>query len=243
MEYIALALAPGVAICLYIFYVDVYNREPRLNLIVSFILGCLLIIPAILLEKNFGNVLDGTRASVAIFSFGVVALSEEFSKFIGLRLYSYRQKSFDEPLDGIVYGIMVGMGFATIENLFYVLSFAEAGKGWEVGLSRMFLSVPAHGTFAVIMGYFVGRAKFEPDRSFWLMLCGLLGATFFHGTFDFFLFLKKYSYVDRDVSEMLLASGALVSFVVSLFLSRRLIRSHKTLSQQLFKNKNTNISV
>lgn len=58
------------------------------------------------------------------------------------------------------------MGFATLENLMYVLKFAEMGRGMEVGISRMFLSVPAHGTFAVIMGYFIGKAKFNPGRRF-----------------------------------------------------------------------------
>ena len=166
MEYIALAVAPGIAICLFIFYKDVYNREPKLNLIVSFILGCFAILPAMFFEKEFAYTSDGTVAGVAVFSYAIVAFSEEFSKFLGLRLYSYNQKSFDEPLDGIVYGVMVSMGFATLENLMYVLKYAEIGLGYEVGLKRMFLSVPAHASFGVVMGYFVGKAKFDSKRIF-----------------------------------------------------------------------------
>ena len=63
------------------------------------------------------------------FSYAVVGFSEEASKFLGLRFYSYRQKSFDEPLDGIVYSVMVSMGFATLENVMYVMKYAEAGQG------------------------------------------------------------------------------------------------------------------
>jgi len=155
MEYIAIALAPGIAICLFIFYKDIYNREPKLNLIISFFLGCAAIFPAILFEREFEYANYQTKTGLAIFSYGIVAFSEEFSKFIGLRLYSYNQKSFDEPLDGIVYSVMVGMGFATLENLLYVLKYAQVGMGMEVGFKRMFLSVPAHGTFAVLMGCFV----------------------------------------------------------------------------------------
>lgn len=234
MQYIAIALAPGIAICLYIFYKDMYNREPRLNLFVSFILGCIAIIPAIFFEKAFSYTIDGTLAGVAVFSYAVVAFSEEGSKFLGLRLYAYNKKSFDEPLDGIVYSIMVSMGFATLENLLYVLNFAQQGRGLEVGIQRMFLSVPAHASFAVVMGYFVGKAKFNPGKSILYMLTGLLIAVFFHGTFDFFLFIPSYSTIGREASEGLLAAGAIASYIVCLILSRKLIRQHKLLSKQLF---------
>lgn len=234
MEYIALALAPGIAICLYIFYTDVHNREPRLNLIVSFILGCLAIIPAIIFERAFNWTIDGSLVGVAIFSFAVVAFSEEFSKYLGLRLYAFPKKSFDEPLDGIVYSVMVSMGFATLENIFYVVSFAQYGRGLEVGLQRMFLSVPAHASFAVMMGYYVGKAKFEPAKRFRWMLTGVLLAVFFHGTYDFFLFIPRYSNMSYQVSEALLAACAIGSYIVCLILSRKLIRRHKLTSKQLF---------
>ena len=207
MEYIAIAIAPGIAICLFIFYKDIYNREPGLNLIVSFFLGCAAIFPAIIFEQRFSYTNNGTVTGVAIFSYAVVAFSEEFSKFLGLRFYAYNKRSFDEPLDGIVYSVMVGMGFATLENLMYVLKYAEIGQGLRVGIKRMFLSVPAHGCFAVLMGYFVGKAKFDPKNSFWLMLAGLLAAIFFHGTFDFFLFVNESTVWGRQTGERGARSG------------------------------------
>jgi RsiW-degrading membrane proteinase PrsW (M82 family) len=243
MEYIALALAPGFAIIFFILYKDRYNREPGLNLTVSFILGCVAILPAIWFEKKFSNTIDGTQLGVAIFSYAVVGFSEEFSKFLGLRLYAYRQRSFDEPFDGIVYSVMVSMGFATLENVMYVVKFAELGMGLQVGLQRMFLSVPAHATFAIVMGYFVGKAKFSTSNSFLLMILGIAGAVFFHGTFDFFLFIKDLSYAGKEMSEILLIGGAIVSLIVAIVLSRKLIRIQHTLSEQLFKKENTDISV
>lgn len=243
MNYIALALAPGIAICIYFFYKDIYNREPRLNLLVSFILGGLAIFPAAWFERTFAYTVDGSLAGVAIFSYAIVGFSEEASKFLGLRLYSYNQKSFDEPLDGIVYSVIVSMGFATVENVMYVQNYAALGRGLEVGLLRMFISVPAHACFAVVMGYFIGKAKFNPAKSFIIMMTGLLLAVFFHGTFDLFLFLPKYSYIGREWSEILLGAGALSSYIVCLVLSRRLIRSHKNISKLMFDQKNTTISV
>lgn len=237
MEYIAIAVAPGIAICLFIFYKDIYNREPKLNLVVSFLLGCAAIFPAVFLEKSMSTFNDNTIAGLAIFSYGVVALSEEFSKFLSLRLYAYTRKSFDEPFDGIVYSVMVGMGFATLENIFYVLKYAQVGQGLEVGLKRMFLSVPAHGTFAVLMGYFAGLAKFNKSRGAFLLLCGLLAAVLFHGSFDYFIFLNERKMVNEQEGDILLAGGALVSFIVALILSRKLIKQQRKVSQQMFGNK------
>ena len=231
MQLIALALAPGIAICLYLFYKDIYNKEPRLNLVVSFALGGLAILPAIVLERTFAYVIDGSLMGVAVFAYAVVAFSEEGSKFLGLRYYSYNQKSFDEPFDGIVYSVMVSMGFATVENVKYVVFDTQSVN---VGLMRMFISVPAHATFAVVMGYFVGKAKMDRVNERVLMGLGVLGAVFFHGTFDFLLFIKQMSYVGQNASEALLFAGAVLSFIVAVVLSRRLIRAQLALSKTMF---------
>lgn len=239
MELIALALAPGIAICIYIFYRDLYNREPKLNLVVSFLLGCLAIIPAIVLESVF--IINGhSIGAVALFAYGVVALSEEGCKFFFLRTYAYTRKSFDEPLDGIVYSVMVSMGFATVENLFYVMNYAALGQGLQVGIQRMFLSVPAHASFAVVMGYYIGKAKFAPGKRTFYMLTGLLIAVFFHGTYDFFLFIPKYTKLGEETGNLLLAGGAIGSYIICLILSRKMIRAHKKISEKLFKDNQYN---
>jgi protease PrsW len=235
MQLIALALAPGIAICLYLFYKDIYNKEPRLNLFVSFALGGLAILPAIAFERSFTTVVDGSLVGVAVFSYAVVAFSEEFSKFLGLRLYSYNQKCFDEPFDGIVYSVMVSMGFATIENIKYVVFDTQS---INVAFLRMFLSVPAHATFAIVMGYFVGKAKADPANSAKLMAVGLLAAIFFHGTFDFLLFIRQMSYVGQNISEVLLFAGAVLSFIIAVFLSRRMMKAQLVLSKKMFKDEN-----
>jgi len=137
---------------------------------------------------------------------------------------------------------MVSMGFATVENIKYVLEGVQRGQGLQIGLQRMFLSVPAHATFAVVMGYFVGKAKFNERIRGRLMVAGIVGAVFFHGTFDFFLFIHQFSFWGHDISEALLAAGAIASFVVALILSRKLIRNQRNLSERMFKEKNTTIT-
>ena len=204
MDFIALAIAPGLAICFFIFRKDRYNREPKLNLLVSFLLGVVSIVPAIFIETFFEHSFNKSIGGIALNAFFVVALTEELCKFAALRLYAYRQRSFDEPFDGIVYAVMVSMGFATLENILYVLNSAQQGRGYKVALLRMFLSVPAHASFAVLMGYHVGRAKFTAARRTGLMLLGIFWATFFHGSYDTFLFWQQSAELGKYVSAILL---------------------------------------
>jgi RsiW-degrading membrane proteinase PrsW (M82 family) len=112
---------------------------------------------------------------------------------------------------------MVGMGFATLENVGYVMQ-----HGLGTGILRMFLSVPAHGTFAVLMGYHVGLAKFDPANRRKYMILAIFWPTLFHGSFDFFLFVGN---------TWLHFAGAVVSFIVAIRLSFKLIRKKQQLSR------------
>ncbi len=235
MVLIALAIAPGLAICIFIFTRDVYNREPALNLVMSFIYGVLCIIPAFFIETYLDKQVAESATGIAVKSFFIIALAEEACKFIALRYYAYRQKSFDEPFDGIVYSVMVSMGFATLENILYVYGSAQSGHGLQVAFLRMFLSVPAHATFGVLMGYHVGRAKFEPLREKRLLLLGLFWAVLFHGIFDTLLFWQQSPEITRYASEFALFAGAVVSFILAFRLSMKLIYKHRLFSQRKFR--------
>jgi RsiW-degrading membrane proteinase PrsW (M82 family)/GNAT superfamily N-acetyltransferase len=224
-----LAIAPGLAICLYIFYRDKYNREPAFTLLMSFVWGLLITVPAVIIEMVAKDLTDETVTGIIISSFFFIALVEEFCKFLPLRYYSFTRKSFDEPLDGIVHSVMIAMGFATLENIGYVLT---ASNGLQIGMLRMFTSVPAHATFAVIMGYYAGKAKFDFVHKKALLLKGILLATFFHGVFDSCLFLTRI--LPETISSMLLVLGALASLITAFALSLRLINAHRRTSQSYY---------
>lgn len=93
MLLLALAIAPGLAICIYILYHDVYNREPAVNMILSFILGILSIVPALAIETAVSRYLDRSIFSIIVSAFIAVALVEEMSKFLVLRYYSFTRQS------------------------------------------------------------------------------------------------------------------------------------------------------
>lgn len=233
---LALALAPGFAIIFYIYSKDKYDREPFRNLFLSFLLGVLSTIPAIVIQTLAEPLLPrvfniSSITYYIVFAFGLVAFSEEGSKFIMLRAYAYRQRAFNEPFDGIIYSVMVSMGFATLENIGYVLQ-----HGYYTGLLRMFLSVPAHAAFGVLMGYHTGLAKFDPQHAVRHLLTGLLLAILFHGAFDFFLFLQNNPNVTKHVSTSLLAAGSLITYWIAIRMSLRAIRQHQDLSRKVFDN-------
>ncbi|MCG2615643.1 GNAT family N-acetyltransferase [Terrimonas sp. NA20] len=233
MQLLLLAIAPGIAICLFIFHRDAYNREPKRNLLMSFLLGVITVIPAALIERYLINY-ETSVSSIAIKAFLYVALVEEGVKFLALRFYAYPSKKFDEPLDGIVYAVMVSMGFATLENVLYVFQSAQTGQGYQVAFLRMFLAVPAHATFGVLMGYYAGNAKFAQKGKALLLLTGLFWAVLFHGLYDFFLFIRDSPTVRDLIADGLLIAGAIASFIIAVRLSFIHIKKHRKLSQQTY---------
>lgn len=214
MILVMLALAPAWAIAAYIYSRDKYDHEPLGLVVRMYLLGGLALLPALAIELMAarlgwpGGVFFWPKS--LLYAYLIVGISEEGSKFLLLRLVAYPNKAFDEPFDGIVYAVMISMGFASAETLAYVLH-----RGYTVALMRMFLSVPAHACFAILMGYHAGLAKFDPSHAGSRLLTGLGLAVYFHGTFDAFLFIGKTG---------LLAAGALVSFYFCLRLSWQALR-------------------
>lgn len=187
---LGIALAPGAAIGLFIWLRDKYDREPLKHMFISFMLGVLCAIPAVILSIFLGMFIPVDYQnifSVAIYALIVVAFAEEFAKFLILRFYAYRQKEFNEPFDGIVYGAIISLGFAGIENILYVVD-----GGMQVGIMRMFTAVPAHASFGIIMGYYFGLAWRHKDKAKAYKLKGLLAAIFLHGLYNFFLMQESY---------------------------------------------------
>lgn len=217
MNLLLLAFAPICVIILYVYYKDKYEKEPKRLLLANFLLGAVIsIIITTIIYVGFDIVLPlKDQFSVPqqfVKAFLVVALTEEFSKYIIVRFFAQPNKAFNEPYDGIMYAVMVSMGFAATENIFYVLE-----GGYVTGILRAFTAVPAHATFGILMGYFMGKAKFSNNR-IKLNLIGLLMAVLFHGFYDFFLFIDFIPGI---------WTGAFISLILGIFLSRKAIKKHQ----------------
>lgn len=214
------ALAPVAAVIVYIYVKDKYEKESKRYLTLAFVLGGIVsIIITTILYMFFDLFLplpdDYSIWQQFVKAFFVVGFIEEFSKYIMVRGFLQPRKVFNEPYDGIIYAVMVSMGFAAVENLMYVLQ-----GGMNVALLRAFTAIPAHATFGIIMGYYMGKAKFSQNRHLW-NLVGLFTAVLFHGAYDFFLFIGFIPGISL---------GAFASLIIGIILSKRAIKAHQDIS-------------
>ncbi|MBN1338132.1 MAG: PrsW family intramembrane metalloprotease [Bacteroidales bacterium] len=184
MNYIIIALAPVLIILFYVYIRDKYNREPLGLLIKTLFVGGLAVIPVVYMESYLGKSFDtGSYLLAAAWNgFVVAAFTEESFKFIALYILIWNNRNFDEKFDGIVYAVFVSLGFAAVENIFYVFEY-----GHSAGFSRALTAVPAHAVFGVVMGYYFARAKFEKSNSALNFLKALFVPVFLHGLYDFIL--------------------------------------------------------
>ncbi len=187
---LALAIAPGVFLVIYFYLLDKYEPEPIKKIIITFFLGFLAAFVAIIIELILEDILLNSVSGLLLHllkAFVVAGFVEEFSKYLMVISGPYKSRHFNEIMDGIIYTVVVSLGFATLENIFYVLK-----GGFSVGILRAFLSVPAHAFFSSIMGFFIGKAKFtrsKTKRNFYFIIA-LFIASLFHGLYDFILFIK-----------------------------------------------------
>ena len=179
---LALSVLPVLLLMVFIYRMDKYEKEPIGMLALSFF-GGMLAIPLVLALVSFINNIYYSE-SVFYSAFIEAGFPEELCKFIILLLFIWRNKNFNEYMDGIVYATFVGLGFACIENILYVF---EGGLG--TGIVRALLSVPGHFLFGVIMGYFFSLAKFNKKGRFGYLMGGLFSAVLAHGLFDWLLMI------------------------------------------------------
>lgn len=181
---LAAALLPAILLWIYIWKQDA-QPEPTNWLVKAVLYGIGIGIPVALLEMVIENVLfDGeptTLFGTTVQAFFVAALPEESFKLLALWLVLRKNPYFDEHFDGIVYAVCVGLGFAALENVLYVVG---AEENWfSVAVTRALLAVPGHYAFAVLMGYYYSVYHFV-DHSSRTAACILLVPVVAHGVYD-----------------------------------------------------------
>jgi RsiW-degrading membrane proteinase PrsW (M82 family) len=177
-------IAPGLALLSYFYLKDEYDAEPVSVVFRTFLYGALLVFPIMFIQ----HVLDTENIiqSEWIHAFLNSGFLEEFFKWFILFYAVYQHVAFDEPFDGIVYGAAVSLGFATSENIFYLVA-----NGVEHAIGRALLPVSSHALFGVIMGFYLGKGKFtEGSKVKWIILS--LGLPILlHGFYDYILISQE----------------------------------------------------
>ncbi len=192
---IVAAFVPAFCIASVFYFLD-RNREPLKAVVWAFLLGVasvFLLIPAIYYDPISKPAMDGDLVHSLILSFYHAGFLEELAKFIAFMVGIYAHKAFNEWYDGILYGVMIGLGFAFVENIEYFRRFLGQ-MGSEIIIMRSLLSMPLHALVGGIMGFYLGKARFTLDRRKvpLFMVMGLLVPIFAHGIFNFVVYYMVY---------------------------------------------------
>ena len=185
MYTLAITIVPSLIILLYFFISDKF-KEPKSTIAIVFALGILICLPAGILNEfmsdNFGNPKNPNDLT---YSFLGPAWTEEILKFLILYTIVLKRSEFNEPMDGIVYGVVASLGFATYENYDYVFRLAET---WDIAPSQMaiwrsYSAVPMHGLNGCIMGFYFGMYAFTAEKKY--LVLSLLMPFLLHGSYNF----------------------------------------------------------
>jgi len=168
---------------------SLYKRPAWRVLGVTFALGALATIPALALnlagQSLFMDFFGGTQRSHILTLLFVIGPVEELLKLLVVYFYAYRRKEFDEPLDGVIFSAAAALGFAAVENVFYL-----ARNDSALVLLRGPLSNPGHALFSALWGLSLSRAKAAPNivgERLPIITRGFLIASLLHSLFDLLL--------------------------------------------------------
>lgn len=183
---LTVALLPAIALLYYIWKKD-KQKEPTSWLLKAVVGGATICMPVAVLEMGISMVLFGEDANptsvldTTAMAFFDAALPEETFKLLVLWIVLRKNPYFDEHFDGIVYAVCVGLGFAAVENVGYVMS--DEDNWVSVAIARSLMAVPGHYAFAVLMGYYYSIYHFV-DHSPKVAVCVLLVPVVAHGIYD-----------------------------------------------------------
>ena len=153
---LSVAIAPGLALFSYFYLRKDIAKEPSRTLLQTFIYGAIMTFPILFVQHVFEeeHIFTNEFVRTVLFTSGI----EEFFKWLILFLTIYHHLDFDDAYDGILYGASISLGFATVENILYLLTY-----GTDIAFIRALLPVSSHALFGVVLGYYLGRAKFAEE--------------------------------------------------------------------------------
>ena len=190
------AVVPAIFLMVKVYRSDRLERESPALLRRLAVAGVLSSLLALVEERILSAILgaavpSGTVLYNVILYFGIVALSEESSKYIFLKKRTWRSPEFNCQYDGVVYAVFVSLGFALWENISYVMNY-----GFSAAVVRAVTAIPGHACFGVFMGIFYGIAKKherrgEEGKAKLYGALSLLVPALLHGAYDYIASLQQ----------------------------------------------------
>ncbi len=154
------ALAPVVLLFIYTLIKDMKQPEPLRWLFKALCYGALAGLLVIFALAPVPKIEVTGWLTAFMNAFLMAGIPEESAKMLMLWFLLRSNPYYDERLDGIVYATCIGLGFAGLENIGYLMQGVEDGSWVSVGISRALFAVPGHFFFGVLMGFFYAQATF-----------------------------------------------------------------------------------
>ncbi|GAF12163.1 hypothetical protein JCM19046_4489 [Bacillus sp. JCM 19046] len=179
-SFILAALAPAMALFSYVYLRDTFSKPAMILVLRIFIIGTLLVVPISVIQFAFTE--EEILTEPFSKAFLLYGLLEEGLKWLMLFVFAYQHGQLKHPSDGIVFGVSLSLGFATIENALYMVAY-----GLDHVIPRTLMPTTAHAVYGIVMGYYIGQAKYNQNKKqFYLVLAALL-PMLLHGSYDFIL--------------------------------------------------------
>ena len=216
------AAIPTAFYSLLLWWLDRYEKEPLSLILAAFWWGAL---PAIALAVVFELVLavplGGSVLGPGVTAWSLSPIVEEPIKGLALvGLFFYARNEFDGPLDGIVYGALIGFGFSMTENLLFFLRYTNDDSLFWV--RSVFFGLN-HAFFTSIVGLALGAVRYARSRRLSLMAYsgGLALAILFHALHNFAV---QFQFPGLLVSWLIQSLGVLVIVAVAVLAWRNELR-------------------
>ena len=219
-----ISIVPVIGLAYYIYDKD-YEKESSSLLFKLIMGGILVVIPAASIESLAGNLFPDsynmTTIQFLVYILIDIAFVEEVFKWFMVYIFSYNSREFDYMYDAVVYSSFVSLGFASVENLLYVIH-----STIHVGLMRAIISVPAHASFGILMGIFIAYAKkFDIKRKHEKSALCLISSIFIpslaHGIYDYCLYMNSKTYLTFFIIFVS------VLFVISFIMLRKMAKERR----------------
>lgn len=185
--YLFLALTP-VLIWLFFYLKKDLHPEPRKMILKIFILGMFAACAAAIFEMTILKIFTGTSLLYIILEyFIVIALVEEFAKYLVVRLFVFNSPELDEPLDVMLYMVISALGFAFLENIFLFFATEHmyaVGMAFNFSIVRFFGAVFLHTLTSGVMGFFIALSFCSIKHKKLFYFLGFFIAIILHGIYN-----------------------------------------------------------
>ncbi|MFC5971073.1 PrsW family glutamic-type intramembrane protease [Halomarina salina] len=194
--YVLVSWLPALVVALFIALRFGARPLPVRGLVGAVVLGAVASPWAWAINDQFRPLTGRGLIGRTLYFYGPTAVAVLGVSLLVLLLYAYSDR-LTSVVDGAVYGAAVGLGHIMIENLNMVLSNPQFGSTIEVVAEQRAMVGPLAVVLMALLGYYVGLARFNPDRAGPIVVKGLLICIFLRGTYDV-LYLTGYDLVVQN---------------------------------------------